>query len=349
NSSFVYASPAINVGPFLNALSREIQLSGASHVYPMSDFTTVPISEQRGRLGKNPKLPLPSKKSIRISQDKLESMELAQQLKIPCPKTYNIEDLREPIKAKLIVKSRKKIFWKDGRALMVKVSPSSYVSSLASLKTEYEKIDRLISPPLVQEAVPGTGYGVEALFNHGELRALFTHRRIREYPVSGGASTLRVSTKNELMEKYAVSLLTNLEWHGLAMVEFKLDSRDNAPKFIEINGRPWGSIQLAISSGVDFPSLLYKMLEDGDVSPVFGYELGVKCRWLLPGDALNFYSRLLHYPGKLSAVRDFLTPNRNDDILSFSDPLPTFGALAGTLENALEVLTGKRSQYGDIR
>jgi predicted ATP-grasp superfamily ATP-dependent carboligase len=47
---------------------------------------------------------------------------------------------------------------------------------------------------------------------------------------------------------------------GVAMVEFKLDRRKgNAAKLIDVNGRFWGSLQLAILSGVDFPYYLYQL------------------------------------------------------------------------------------------
>ena len=51
--------------------------------------------------------------------------------------------------------------------------------------------------PVVQDYFPGTGYGVEMLYNNGKLRAKFVHKRIREYPISGGPSTVRISTKNK--------------------------------------------------------------------------------------------------------------------------------------------------------
>jgi len=133
---------------------------------------------------------------------------------------------------------------------------------------------------LIQEYIPGDGYGVSVLFNQGELRALFTHRRLREYPITGGPSTLRESVRHPEMERIAVKLLEYMEWHGVAMVEFKLDKRTNRPVLIEVNPRFWGSINQAIASGVNFPYLLYKMATEGDIEPVLKYKLGVKTRLL---------------------------------------------------------------------
>ncbi len=44
-----------------------------------------------------------------------------------------------------------------------------------------------------------------------------------------------------------------LDWTGVAMVEFKLDARDGVAKLMEINGRFWGSLQLADRRGRRFP------------------------------------------------------------------------------------------------
>ena len=40
------------------------------------------------------------------------------------------------------------------------------------------------------------------------------------------------------------------------MVEYKRDSSTGQPYLMEVNGRFWGSLQLAIDSGVDFPRIL---------------------------------------------------------------------------------------------
>jgi hypothetical protein len=60
---------------------------------------------------------------------------------------------------------------------------------------------------------------------------------------------------------------------------------------MEINPKFWGSLDLAIASGVDFPYLLYKMAVDGDVSPVSNYKLGTKFIWPFPDDFLHVLNK----------------------------------------------------------
>jgi len=63
------------------------------------------------------------------------------------------------------------------------------------------------------------------------------------------------------------------------MVEFKV-ADNGVPYLMEVNGRFWGSLQLAIDAGVDFPWLLYQLATGRDVESVNGYALGIKSRWL---------------------------------------------------------------------
>ena len=120
----------------------------------------------------------------------------------------------------------------------------------------------------------------------------------------------------------------------MAEVEFKVDSRDLTPKLMEINPRFWGSMNVAIESGVDFPYMLYLLAKGEHVDPVFTYRSGVKFRGL-NGDAENLHatlkgeSRLLNVesPKKLNAVQDFLKfyeKSIHYDYFTVFDPLPFF-------------------------
>jgi predicted ATP-grasp superfamily ATP-dependent carboligase len=107
------------------------------------------------------------------------------------------------------------------------------------------------------------------------------------------------------------------------MVEFKVDPRDNEPKLMELNPRFWGSLALAIQAGVDFPYLLYKMAMGEAFEPIVEYEVGVRCRWLLPGDILHFLTnpQRFHLEPSFFRFRGIA-----DDILSLDDPMPALGS-----------------------
>jgi predicted ATP-grasp superfamily ATP-dependent carboligase len=167
-------------------------------------------------------------------------------------------------------------------------------------------------PFVVQECVQGTGQGVFALYDNGEPLAFFTHRRLREKPPRGGVSVLSESVPlDPVLVSHARALLDKVRWHGVAMVEFKV-SDNRTPYLMEVNTRFWGSLQLAIDAGVDFPWMLYRMACGEPVEPVRKYRAGLRLRWLL-GDLDWLYlvlrDRDYSLPEKVRAVGDFCWPH----------------------------------------
>jgi len=249
-----------------------------------------------------------------------------------------------------------KVFWQRDRGAMLKVTPRNYAYTSRDLIDKYAEIISRLSemdvPPnffMVQELVEGEAYGVEALMHEGELKAIFMHKRLREYPVTGGASTLRVSTRNERLARYSVRLLKEMGWEGVAMVEFKMNPCDSNAKLMEVNGRFWGSLSLALNAGVDFPYLMYKLMLGKDVDPCCRYRVGVMQRWLLPGDLLWLYSSIRNSKeGKLKCLIKFLASSHvADDIISLNDFRPTLGAVISVLRDFSDVVKGKKTIYGE--
>jgi len=355
-NKIIYSRPEINCSEFIKVMLDIVKRGKYDVIYPITEFTTIPLSYYKNKFSPYINVPIPSYEMMIKAHDKSQTIKIAIENDIPCPKTYFVKNVKEVksisknIEFPVVIKPRCKTSWLDDKAILTKVTPRNYANSPEELISRYSVVHNATEFPLIQEYIPGTGYGVEVLCNQGDPRAVFMHKRLREYPVEGGVSTLRESVSDKRMEKIALKILKVLNWHGVAMVEFKVDERDKRPKLIEINGRFWGSLNLAIASGVDFPYLLHTMVMEGDVKPVFSYKLGVKGRWLLPGDFLYLFSALSHAPRKLHILREFLKfRDMTYDISSFNDPLPTLGALNVTFQQAKDVLTGKREISGEIK
>lgn len=189
--------------------------------------------------------------------------------------------------------------------------------------------------PVIQEYVSGRGKGVFALYDRGTAVAWFAHERLRDVRPSGSGSSLRrsIPLEDRLLEP-AARLLDTLRWHGPAMVEFRDDER-NAPCLIEVNGRFWGSLELAIAAGIDFPTLWLRVLQGAPRSEPASYASGVTRRWWW-GDV----KRLGHiikgpppgYPGTfpslLTGLKEMLGPQpagTRSETWSAQDPAPAVG------------------------
>lgn len=103
---------------------------------------------------------------------------------------------------------------------------------------------------------------------------------------------------------------------------------------MEINGRFWGSLQLAIDAGVDFPAMLIDVALGGRPDPVSTYRVGVKTRWWW-GDADHLIARLRHSrerlalppnaPGRGRALLQFFAASVSgacNEVFRMSDPMP---------------------------
>jgi len=330
-NKLVYPSPHKYPDKFINYLLEVVKNDHYQVIFPVTDSTVILIARHKEEFCKYTMVPLPDYEVLMKAMDKAETIKVAQENGISCPKTYPIDDIKEVEMVKdelqfpVIIKPRR---GSGSRGLTL-------CQSAEELSSRYPKAVAAYGPCMIQEYIPhgGEELGVYALLNFdSKLRAVTVHKRLRSYPVSGGPSTLRETVSRPELVETALRLLKALQWWGIAMVEFKVDPRDNQPKLMEVNPRWWGSLQLSILSGVDFPYLLYKLVTEGDIEPVLDYKIELKCRWLLPGDILWFLST----DHKLHNLPKFLKWERNDDIISGKDLGPTLGFFLASLRFAFD-------------
>src|SRR5436309_5286283 len=342
----VYPSPEHGIDAFLGGLCRVLDAFRPELLMPMTEQTILAMTAGRAEIESRVRLaPLPSPQALRVAFDKQATIGLAATLGIAVPRTVVLRDpsdvaaLPSRLSYPAVIKPRRsECLTADGR--VVPGGAPEYCFRAADLEAAYLSVHRRSPLPLIQEFIPGEGYGISALYDRGRARALFAHRRLRMIQPTGSGSSLRESIPPPPdMAEAARTLLEALSWHGVAMVEFKRDARDGRPRLMEINGRFWNSLPLAIASGVDFPFLLYTLAVEGTCPERFDYRIGVRCRWLA-GD-LKHLARVLggrpagwtdSYPSRLRTVLDFLKPAGKDlhyDDLWLADPLPFFIALAG--------------------
>jgi len=221
----------------------------------------VPIAQWLDKLSPYTKIAIAPLEQLLVAHDKAETIRIAKSCGVACPITIIPESLDEldqiskTIAYPVVVKPRSKVSWIGDRSFVYKVTDRNFVSCSEKLISLYREIHRTSPFPLIQEVIVGEGIGFFALMAKGIPKAVFGHRRLREYPLSGGTSSYRESYLDQELEEQGRKILEVLQWDGVAMVEFKRDKRDGKYKLMEINGRWWGSLPLAVAAGVDFPRL----------------------------------------------------------------------------------------------
>ncbi|WP_156774613.1 ATP-grasp domain-containing protein [Alkalilimnicola ehrlichii MLHE-1] len=327
---FKFSSPERSGDCFLSEIVRFIDEFQVDFVVPVSDGELSALAKYEDQLRSRAVLLLPEARKVRAVLDKAETLRLAKNLSIPAPETFYVSGEDD-----LDVVCENASF-----PVVVKPSDRSVATPLRARHAKNEADLRAILLPhigskimwLVQEYLPGQGVGVEVLFWNGEARVIFQHRRLKELPVTGGVAVRCISEKpDQKMVAYALSLLSEIGWEGLAMVEFRQDPVTGRVGLMEINGRCWGSISLPIKCGIEFPYYAVILASGEEIEFPERYPLGQKMRWL-SGDlerSLQLLAQVRHGEATLGcffrdasiSFSDFFGDTK-DALWSWRDPCP---------------------------
>jgi predicted ATP-grasp superfamily ATP-dependent carboligase len=323
---------------YVAELSRLVERWGIEVVVPISEPALLAVLDARERF-EGVEIPFADAETFRRICDKAALLETAGTLGIATPAQRVVEapaairslDLRA-VEFPVVIKPARSVGEGNGERVKVGVS---YASDGEELLHRLAKLPSAAYPVLLQQRIIGPGLGVFLLQWEGHTRAVFAHRRIREKPPSGGVSVYRESVAADpMLVQRSRALLEAFDWRGVAMVEYKIDQASGTPYLMEINGRFWGSLQLAVDAGVDFPALLVDAALGRETQPARPYLVGTRSRWWW-GDVDQLITMLRRSPEELAlppdapprwrSILDFLIlwrPGDRNEILRWTDPAP---------------------------
>jgi predicted ATP-grasp superfamily ATP-dependent carboligase len=299
----------------------EALLACASSLAPVSlvlvgDGAVAAADLLRARWPADVHMALPPAESLAVANDKARTGALARTLGVATPGERAVDTLPEATESfaqfggRAVFKSR----FEAGRKIL------RYVRRADEVAAAYEYVRALSGAgPLVQEHVDGDGWAYFALYWHGRRVRRFLHRRVREWPPSGGTSACAESVLEAPgLEQAGEALLDALAWHGVAMVECK---RTPEGRFVlmEINAKFWGSHDLALAAGVDFPGDLVALLEGREPAQPQPPYRRVRLSWPLGGDLWHGIARPSAMP---RVLLDAVSPGVAHTF-RLSDPLPS--------------------------
>jgi predicted ATP-grasp superfamily ATP-dependent carboligase len=355
----VYPSPFEDEKGFVETIKSVVEEEGVDMVIPIADITTAILSENKQQIEPAATVATVDSRIFWAASDKNNLHRLADSLGVPTPTLFYIEkpgeisDILGEIPFPSVLKPARSRLRLNGRWMYTSVTRLRSRDELLRLI----KDDSLPPCPfMIQREILGEGQGAFAICEHGEPKVFFSHRRIREKPPWGGVSVLRESIPvDPIMREYSERILKRLHWHGVAMVEFKREQNTGILYLMEINGRFWGSLQLAIDSGIDFPLLLVQLYKGDKIQPKQDYRVGIRSRWLL-GDLDHLLARLskkgrndVAIPSFGSFLRDFIKiyqKNTYYEVESWGDLGPSLYELRRYLSDGLKGLLKSRRGGG---
>jgi predicted ATP-grasp superfamily ATP-dependent carboligase len=268
---------------FADAIVALVAAERANIVLPIAEQSLLAILPAAERLA--PAIvPFPDLASFRALTDKERLLEEASKFGIAIPAQEIVRDVEafgsldlSTLRYPIVIKPARTVGERAGVRAKFSVT---YAADASALQRKVSGLPPAAFPLLLQQRVIGPGVGIFLLLWDGEVKAQFAHERLCEKPPSGGESVYRESVSlDEALRDKSRALLEHFGWRGVAMVEYKRDAKTGQPYLMEVNGRFWGSLQLAIDSGVDFPRILVACALGEKVDHLPSYRVGVRSRW----------------------------------------------------------------------
>jgi protein-tyrosine-phosphatase/predicted ATP-grasp superfamily ATP-dependent carboligase len=252
------SSPIYNVESFMNDFTDLLKKNKFDCLLPIHDPAIEICKKYRGQIGSYCKVIGINDDPVQAyASDKSVLYNLASEIGISIPKGRLINTIQDldmylgQLAYPVVIKPIQSAVLKDNRIYQFKVKITNNENEVIDFVRE--NINNV--PLLLQEYIEGYGIGYNIFAVNGKICNAYIHRRINEH---GGISSYRESlpTNTYDLQLPAAELIKKIGWNGVAMIEFKI--HNNIPFLMEMNGRFWGSIEVAIKSGLNYPVMLYE-------------------------------------------------------------------------------------------
>lgn len=325
----------------IEAVSTAVREEGYDVVFSPDDAGVLALSLYRDRVGAV--VPWANHDVVLRALDKLELTKAADRVGLHTP--YTIEGTDAAIrewKGAAIVKPRLHttlLPGEPGRLAAVMVEDREAAARRCAELLAHR------AQPIVQEIIGGTLMSLVLLADRGgRIVALVQQRSEHSYPRHIGVTARghTIAVDRDLAIR-AEALLRDLEWFGLAQLQFIEPLDGGPPRLLDLNGRFYGSLALALGGGVNLPAL-WARLATGRPVPEGVHEAsaGARFQWL---------SRDLRWAWQQAGVARFfgiadtlaLVPRASHSVWQANDPWPAFSFLGGKLwRSGLQLLARPR-------
>ena len=333
--SHYIGEPYANVRRYSEALLRLVERRRYDYLFPINDVANELAYFNYDSLGALATLIGPTPEDYRKASNKHAALQIGQQAGIRSPESVylagddsSVPALGFPLYAKPVQSALIRDNYLHTFSVRKVTSPAQLESKLR------DDLPRV--PVLLQQEISGHGVGLNFCAFKGTLCGVSVTIRVHE-PVDGGGSSYRQTGEltPELFE-VAKAIARHLEWTGMMMVELKSDGRDLY--MMELNCRPWGSIELSIQSGVDYPRLVLDSMvrhapTDAVVLPVrqmFVRNLKSDVGWIWRRRR-TWLTKESDLPGWLWSFHRVVLGREKFDLEQPADALPAFSQLSASL------------------
>lgn len=262
--------------------------------HPLDALLLCGDDQVRWMLARWPELPpavhaqLPPPESLSLALSKHESMSLARRLGLPVLETLRGNSRLAVVDAgRALLPARGEIVVKgEGGAAGTTVFALSKGKVPSDL--QWRRATRLSPSVLVQRRIRGPRFLVTVAYERGAERAACVHEKVAAFPYAFGPTAFGITRRVDLLHDYAQRLFGELQWHGIADVEFRLDRDDGRWYFMEINPRVCATLGIQERAGLDLAGAWARVCEAAgeECGDPRAYRDGVAYAWSVRAMAL---------------------------------------------------------------
>jgi len=318
-------------------------------ILPFVNTSYYAISKYAEKLSEYARFMVPSFDQFTLANDKFNATQFCQKIGIQTPKIFSsyqdndINAISKILKYPVVIKAKSGVGIAKGLR---------FANNSDELKKFYDQINSFqaengsenYDSPLIQEYIPGFVHDACSLAHNGKIINVLTQKRHVMYPIYGGVGAVNITTHDPELDKLARKLLEALEWNGPAQIEFKFDPRDKQYKFIEMNPKLWGTLDLSIKVGMNFPKMIRNILLEEDVEKNIKYPSGVRYKFMFPTATLAYLQLIKEFG--INGVCDPVTYSKTLNDFDLQDPFVLTKRLGLTLWAIIS--TGGKSQNSNI-
>ena len=345
-----YCEEAVSLPPpregllaYRDALLALAEREDIRTIIPVRPEDSYVLSRYTDAFTEHVSLVVPSMAQLDRVYDRLELAAAAEAADVPVPDTRRLSEV-DDWSPELLIKSRFNVL---ADAYLPELGPDDVdvvkhiyhvgrgeMPDVEAIQTEMRH------EPIVQAFVRTDGaFTFTGLSDRGDPLATFQHRQIRGNSYTGGGGVYRRSIRDPELERVGRALLSELDWHGLACIEYMRDAETGEYVLTEINPRMWQSLPSTVHAGADYP-WYYWLAATGRADEIDDdYQIGVGTH-MLHGEvgylASVFTEESPHVarpsvPGTLWTIGASIAREPRFDYLRLDDPGPFFAGLRNAL------------------
>jgi predicted ATP-grasp superfamily ATP-dependent carboligase len=338
----VLPPPEVDFEAYADALIGALTDQPADVTLPTIDSSVEALHRHRDRIGRLTSPALGSFEAVEIALSKPRTLDLAQSLGLPVPRSIQVASAEElgaavdEIGTPCVVKPTTS--WREIGVGGERVAPL-YLADPAG-QSLAEALVRHDAPALVQELAPGTRETIKLFRDRGRTIARFAMVVDRAWPPLGGSSVMRTTAAPpEDALAHAERLVAELGLDGYSEVEFRRSS-DGRPLLMEVNPRLSQSVEVGTKAGIDFARMQLEWARGGRIPSPPAAAVGLRVGWL-GGDLRLLVGALRTSPEPRPRVgpvlraiaADYIAHHARVEGFDLRDPRPMFGALGFALRS----------------